>query len=81
MVAHLELEGAQPTFIEQLRARYGAFEMPVAPWVERDISLRLTLTSAAPPRAAGRRAETEAHPLSVTAPERGHHRRALGLLA
>jgi hypothetical protein len=25
---------------EQMRARYGAFEMPSAPWVERDISLR-----------------------------------------
>ena len=46
VVAHLELEGAPPTFIDQMRARYGAFEMPSAPWVERDISLRLTLTSA-----------------------------------
>jgi len=70
VVAHLELEGAQPVFLEQMRARYGAFEMPSAPWVERDISLRLTLTSAAPPRVSGRRAESEAQPLSVTATER-----------
>jgi hypothetical protein len=67
VVAHLELENAQPTFLEQLHARYGAFEMPIAPGVERDISLRITLTSAVPPRAAGRWAESEDHPLSVTA--------------
>jgi hypothetical protein len=67
VVAHLELIGAQPVFMEQLRARYGAFEMPAAPWVQRDISLRLTLESAAPPRAAGRRAAIDAHPLAVTA--------------
>ena len=35
VVAHLELAGAQPVFMEQLRARYGAFEMPAAPWVVR----------------------------------------------
>ena len=52
VVAHLELAGAQPVFMEQLRARYGAFEMPAAPWVQRDISLRLTLDSAAPPGAS-----------------------------
>jgi hypothetical protein len=67
VVAHLELTGAQPVFMEQLRARYGAFEMPAAPWVERDISLRLTLASAAPPRAPGRLADIEAHPLTVNA--------------
>jgi hypothetical protein len=67
VVAHLELAGAQPVFMEQLRARYGAFEMPAAPWVQRDISLRLTLDSAAPPGAPGRRAEIDAHPLTVSA--------------
>jgi hypothetical protein len=65
VVAHLELDGAHPTFIDQMRSRYGAFEMPSAPWVERDISLRLALTSAV--AAAGRRAKMEAHPLKVTA--------------
>ena len=69
-VAHLELQGAQPAFVEQMRARYGAFEMPASPWVERDLSLRLTIGSAAPPAASGRRAEMEAHPLTVTAAAR-----------
>ena len=67
-MTHLELDGAQAPFMEQLRARYGAFEMPVAPWVQRDVSLRITLTSAAPPRGAGGRlSDAEAHPLSVAA--------------
>ena len=70
LVAHLELEGAHPTFIEQLHARYGAFEMPPAPWVERDLSLRLTLVSAPPPLGNGRATEMEAHPLAVTAAAR-----------
>jgi hypothetical protein len=70
VVAHLDLEGAQPTFLEQLRARYGAFEMPAAPLVERDLSLHLTLTSAPPPSRSGRRAQMEGHPLTVTASAR-----------
>jgi len=56
--------------MEQLRARYGAFEMPAAPWVQRDISLRLTLASAAPPGVPGRRADIDAHPLKVNAAAR-----------
>ena len=67
VVAHLELEGAQPTFIEQMRARYGAFAMPASRLVQRDLSLRLTLSSAPPPGASGRRAEIDARPLAVTA--------------
>ena len=70
VVAHVELEGAQPTFVEQLRARYGAFAMPASRSVQRDLSLRLTLASAPPPAPGGRRAEMEAHPLAVTATER-----------
>ncbi|HXU05505.1 MAG TPA: hypothetical protein VN903_31315 [Polyangia bacterium] len=70
LVAHIELSGAQPVFMEQLRARYGAFEMPAAPWVERDISLRLTVESATPPGDPGRRAHIDAHPLAVNASAR-----------
>lgn len=70
LVAHLELEGAHPTFIEQLHARYGAFEMPPAPWVERDLSLRLTLVSSPPPIGDGRAAEMLDHPLALTAAAR-----------
>jgi hypothetical protein len=64
LVGHVELEGAQPTFIAQLRARYGAFEMPAAPRVERDFSLRLRIESAAAP---GQPADVEGHPLTVAA--------------
>jgi hypothetical protein len=67
VVAHLELTGAQPTFMEQLHARYGAFEMPPGPRVQRDISLRIAFGSATPPSGAARLAEIEAHPLTVTA--------------
>jgi hypothetical protein len=69
VVLHLELAGAQPLFVEQLHARYGAFEMPPGPRVERDISLRLTLTSVAP-AIGGRVSEMEARPLAVTATPR-----------
>ena len=82
VVAHLELEGAQPTFLEQLRARYGAFEMPVRA-VGRARHLAAPHAhvggSAAGGGPAG--ARPKAHPLTVTATGRGHHRRALGLLA
>src|SRR5262245_4043854 len=67
VVAHLELLGAQPVFMEQLRARYGAFELPAAPRIARDFSLRLTLESAAPPGVAGRRPTPQTHPLVVSA--------------
>jgi hypothetical protein len=68
LVGHLELRGAQPVFLEQLRARYGAFEMPAAARVERDFSLCLTFDPAAAPGPAARRlAKTEANPLEVVA--------------
>jgi hypothetical protein len=71
LVGHLELRGAQPVFLEQLRARYGAFELPDAARVERDFSLRLDLEPAAPPRpGGGRLATTEAFPLEVAAQAR-----------
>ncbi len=65
IVGHLELVGAPSTFMEQLRARYGAFEMPSAAIVERGFALRLTFESAVPP---GKRAPGPAEkPLTVTA--------------
>ncbi|HEY7371705.1 MAG TPA: hypothetical protein VIF57_05960 [Polyangia bacterium] len=67
VVAHLELEGAQPMFIEQMRARYGAFELPASPGIESDLSLRLTLVSAPPPGSGRAASEIQAHPLAVTA--------------
>jgi hypothetical protein len=68
LVAHLELVGAPPIFVSQLRARYGAFEMPVARSVVRDVSLRLQLTSVVVRRKADRYWETM--PLTVSASER-----------
>jgi hypothetical protein len=68
LVGYVELRGAQPVFLEQLRARYGAFEMPPAAGVERDFTLTLTFEpSAAPGPAARRLAQTEAQPLKVMA--------------
>jgi hypothetical protein len=69
LVGHLELVGAPDVFVSQLRARYGAFEMPSAPRVDRGFSLRLELTTSPPPR-SGRRAEAAARPLTVTASNR-----------
>jgi hypothetical protein len=69
VVGHLEIEGAQAVFLEQLRARYGAFILPSSGRGASDFSLRLELEPAAAPRSSGSRrlAETEAHPLKVTA--------------
>jgi hypothetical protein len=68
LVGGIELRGAQPVFLEQLHARYGAFEMPAAARVERDFSLCLTFEPGAAPGPAGRRlAKTEANPLNVVA--------------
>jgi hypothetical protein len=72
LVGHLEIEGAEPIFLEQLRARYGAFELPDGDWVARDFSLRLKLDRLPPPGASAtkRLALTEARPLEVTAAAR-----------
>jgi len=66
VVGRLELVGGNATFIDQLRARYSAFEMPAAPWVHTDFSVRLTLVSAPGP-GRSRFAESLANPLTVTA--------------
>jgi hypothetical protein len=68
IVGHLELVGAPAVFMEQLRARYGAFEMPAAAAVDRGFSLRLNFQSALPPGKRG--AGLSERPLTVTASDR-----------
>jgi hypothetical protein len=72
LVGHLEIAGAHPAFLEQLRARYGAFQLPDSDGVRCDFSLRLALDPLPPPgaSAAKRLALTEARPLEVTAAAR-----------
>ncbi len=69
VVGQVELDGAPPVFLEQVRARYGAFRLPAAGAVAADFSLRLRIDPLAAPgsSAARRLQETEAHPLAVTA--------------
>jgi len=69
VVGHLELAGAAAPFMAQVRARYGAFELPPATGVARDFSLRLELRALPPPGASSARrlAQTEAQPLVVIA--------------
>ncbi len=68
IVGCLSIEGAQPVFLEQVRARYGAFILPSGSRGASDFSLRLALDPIAAPgsSASKRLAETEAHPLKVT---------------
>ncbi len=69
VVGELHISGALPVFREQLRARYGAFELPPGSQVVRDFVVRLKMTAVPPPPSraaiARRYAETEAHPLAV----------------
>jgi hypothetical protein len=69
IVGCLEIQGAQAVFLEQVRARYGAFILPSSRRGASDFSLRLALDRIAAPgfSAAKRLAETEGHPLKVTA--------------
>jgi hypothetical protein len=68
IVGCLEITGAQAVFLEQVRARYGAFILPSGSGGASDFSLRLALEPIAAPgsSASKRLAETEAHPLKVT---------------
>jgi len=73
VVGHIELLGAPPLFIAQMRARYRAFEMPVAPGVARDVSLRLEFVSAASAsKGRGERPVWEEAPLVVSAAPARH---------
>jgi hypothetical protein len=70
LVGHVELVGGNQPFLEQVLARYEAFEMPEVPGANYDFSLRLELRSAPPPGSRDLLAEDEAHPLTVRATER-----------
>jgi hypothetical protein len=69
VVGELDIAGALPVFWEQLRARYGAFELPPNSQVARDFVVRLEMAAVPLPASraaiARRHAETEAHPLKV----------------
>ncbi|HLK88680.1 MAG TPA: hypothetical protein VKZ18_02235 [Polyangia bacterium] len=67
LVAVVELEGVPAVFLEQVRARYGAFLLPPGDWATPDVSLRLKLVPLPPPgaSAAKRLRATEARPLKV----------------
>jgi hypothetical protein len=69
IVGRLEIEGAQAVFLEQVRARYGAFLLPSSGLGAADFHLRLALDPLAAPgsSASKRLAETEARPLKVIA--------------
>jgi hypothetical protein len=74
LVGELELAGAPPVFWDQLRARYGAFELPPGGDVARDFTLRLKMVSTPPPTSPAvlerRYARTRAHRLRVEAAPR-----------
>jgi len=67
VVGYIELVGAPAMFVAQVRARYGAFEMPAAPGVIRDFTLRLEMQSAKTPKPGAALAAWEAAPLVVSA--------------
>ena len=67
VVARIELVGGLQVFIAQLHERYGAFELPPAPWVEHDLSIRLNLISPPPPGARDWSVVLERSPLEVSA--------------
>ncbi len=70
LVGRFELWGANRTFVEQVMARYAAFELPALPAAECDFSLRLDLCSAPPPGVRDAIAEADAHPLTVKVTDR-----------
>ncbi len=71
LVGEVNLAGAPAVFWDQLRARYGAFELPAGTQPTRDFVLRLDMVSIAPPtsREAVQRRYDEAlsRPLAVNA--------------
>jgi hypothetical protein len=67
IVVRLSLESAPSAFLDQVRARYDAFHLPPADWVDRAVALRVTFVPAVAARPAGRLREIVAHPLAITA--------------
>jgi hypothetical protein len=70
LFARIELVGATPPFVEQVFARYDAFQMPALSEGAYDFVLRLDMQSAPAPGVRDALADAEAHPLTVTATER-----------
>lgn len=66
VVGRLSLGAAPAAFLEQVHARYDAFRVPPADWVDRLFALRLTFIPGVAARQAGRTGELAAHPLTVT---------------
>jgi hypothetical protein len=64
LVGHFEMVDAPAVFMDQVRARYGAFAMPVASIALRDFSLRLAFRSATTLK-QGARPPWETNPLTV----------------
>ena len=66
VVGHFGLDGAPGPFVAQLMERYGPYAIPVAPWVQRTFSVRVSFAAASPmtdPRV--RAGEVAARPLRV----------------
>jgi hypothetical protein len=66
VVGHFGLDGAPGPFVAQLMERYGPYAIPVAPWVQRTFSVRVSFAAASPmtdPRI--RAGEVAARPLRV----------------
>lgn len=57
---------ASETFLNQISARYDAFCLPPADWVDRAFALRLTLVSPAASRTRGSTNEVVARPLTLS---------------
>ena len=65
VVGHVGLGSAPAAFLDQARARYDAFHLPPAEWVDRAFALRLHFEPAVPGRPAGRTRELASQPLTV----------------
>lgn len=70
VVGHVALGTAPPAFLDQVRARYDAFFLPPAEWVDRAFALKLNFLPAIPARPTGRTEEQRSQPLVVSATTR-----------
>jgi hypothetical protein len=66
VVGRVSLGAAPGTFLEQLSARYDAFRLPPADWVDRAFDLRLTFVPAVASQSAARTGQIAAQPLTIT---------------
>jgi hypothetical protein len=70
VAGRITLGAAPGPFLDQIRARYEAFLLPPAEWVDHAFSLRLTFRPAAPIGPRGREADMKATPLTVDSGKR-----------